>query len=60
MQTVGGGLQLRAANIFRAMQDLPLQVAFIHHIEIHNTNAAHSSRCQVQREWRAQPTSPYQ
>ena len=58
MQTISGGLQLRTANIFRAVQDLPLQVALIHHIEIHNTNAAHASRCQIQRERRAQSASP--
>jgi hypothetical protein len=49
-QTVFGRLQLRAANIFRAMQDLPLQVTFVHDVKIHNANAAHSSRCQVQRQ----------
>ena len=50
VQTVRRRLQLRTAHVFRAMQHLPLQVTFVHNVEIHDANAAHSSCRQVQRQ----------
>ena len=40
VQTVFGRLQLRAADVGRAVQDLPLQVAEIHDVEIDETDPA--------------------
>ena len=50
-----GALQLGRAHACGAVDNLALQVAVVHHVEIHDADAAHARRRQVQRQRRAQP-----
>ena len=55
---LGGGIQLLAANVFGAVQDLPLQVGQIDDIEVNDAQCAHARRRQIQRHRRAQAARP--
>ena len=54
---VGSGIQLLAANVVGAVQDLPLQVGQIDDIEVDDTQRAHTGRRQIQSHRRAQASS---
>ena len=51
---VGGRIELLAADVLGAVNHLPLQVGEIHHVEIHQADAADARRRQIQPERRAQ------
>src|SRR2546429_205975 len=52
----GGGLGLRPAEVVGAVEDLPLQVAGVHHVEVHDADASDAGRGQVHRRGRAEST----
>ena len=54
-----GRVQLLAPDVRRRVDDLPLQVALIHHVEIHQSQRAHSGCGQVKRKRRAQSAGSY-
>ena len=53
-QAVASGLQLRAADVWRAMQNLSLQVALVDVVEIDDAERADAGRGQIQRRGRPQ------
>ena len=53
-QAVASGLQLRAADVRRAMQNLSLKVALVDGVEIDDAERADAGRGQVQRRRRSQ------
>src|SRR5207247_2966886 len=55
---VGGRVQFLASDVFGAVDNLPLQVRVIHHIEIHEPDAAHARCRQVQAQPGAPPPRP--
>ena len=56
VQAIACGQQLRSADILRAVEDLPLQVARIDRVEVHQPERADAGRCKVERGGRAQPS----
>ena len=50
-----GRLELRPAQRRGAVDDLPLEVGEVHHVEVHDADGAHARRREVERERRAQP-----
>ena len=49
-----GGVELAAANVLGGVDDLPLQIARVNHIEIDETESADAGCGQIQRKRRAQ------
>ena len=48
-------VELRAADVARPVDNLPLEIGEVHHVEIHDTELADARRRQIQSQWRAQP-----
>ena len=48
LQLLRGRVQLRPADVRRAVNHLPMQVARVHRVEVHQPQRAHSRRRQVQ------------
>ena len=44
-----GGVELRAPDVLRPVDHLPLQVAKVNHVEVHQAEAADAGRRQVHR-----------
>ena len=55
LQLVGGGIELLAAHVGGRVNDLPLQVGVVHHIEVDQAQRAHARGRQIQRQRRSQP-----
>ena len=49
------GLGLRAADGFRGVGDLPLEVGYVHLVGVDDTDSADSRRGQIQRRRRTEP-----
>ncbi len=54
LQLVGGGIELLAAHVGGGVNDLPLQVGVVHHIEVDQAQRAHARGRQIQRQRRPQ------
>src|SRR5208282_6325532 len=52
LQLVGGGVEFLAADVSGGVDDLPLQVRIIHHVEVHNAERADARSRQVKRKRR--------
>jgi hypothetical protein len=55
-QPVGRGAQLGPAHVVRAVEDLPLEVAEVHGIEVDETERADAGGGQIERRGGSQPT----
>ena len=53
VQSMFRRFQLASANVFRAVQDLPMQVGKIDIVRIDNSQCADAGRCEVKRGWRS-------
>ena len=60
LHLLGGRIQLLAAHVGGAVDHLALQVGEIHHVEIHQADAADAGGCQIQPQRRAQPARAHQ
>ena len=49
-----GGVELLAADVVGGVDDLPLQVAGIHHVEIDEPQRADAGRSQIERQRRTE------
>src|SRR5947209_171150 len=58
VQPVARRLDLRSAHVLRAVDDLPLQVRRVHHVEVHDAERADARRRQVHPRRRSQPPRP--
>ena len=47
------GVKLLAADVRRRVNDLALQIACIHHIEVHQTQRAYACSGEIERQRRA-------
>ena len=54
LQLLGRRIQFFAAHVGRAVNNLPLQVRVIHHVEVHDSKCAHACRAQIQCQRRTQ------
>ena len=53
-QFLRGGVEFGTTHVGCGMDDLPLQVGEVHHIEVNQAQRAHAGRGQIQRERRAE------
>ena len=60
LHLVCGGIQLLAPDVGSKVDDLPLQVGKIDHVEIHQADPADSGRRQIQCQRCAEPSGPDQ
>ena len=50
-----GGVELFAANVVCGVNDLALQIAGVHHVEVDEPEGADAGRGEIEREGRAEP-----
>ena len=53
-QLLRGRLQLGTANVVGGVDDLPLQIGVVHHVEVDQAQRAHAGRGQIERQRRAE------
>ena len=56
VHAVGGGIEFLATDVAGAMDDLALQVGEVHHVEIHQADAADAGSREIEAQRRAEPT----
>ena len=54
---LAGAVQLGPAHVFRAVDDLALQIGEIDHVVVDKTNPTYSCSCQIEVHGRAQSAS---
>ena len=54
-----GRVELLAPNVFGGVDDLPLQIARVNHVEVDQAQRADAGRGQVERQRRAEPAGAH-
>ena len=59
-ETRDRALELRPPDPARVVEDLPLEVALVDHVEVHDADASHSRRGEVERGRGAEAPRPHE